>query len=143
VDAHDGEIDHAARRSQLTLIPYALGQAARLRRGVIAVAGNYVTIAHRDGGTFVTLVHLRQGSIQVGVRDEVAAGQQIAECGNSGNSTQPHVHIQVTDSPDLSVARGLPMDFSRYREWPRGETRFYDREHGMPDESSVVEPLPE
>ncbi|MFE0588719.1 hypothetical protein [Micromonospora echinospora] len=32
VEAHDGEIDHAGRRSQLALVPYALGQAARVRQ---------------------------------------------------------------------------------------------------------------
>lgn len=143
VDVHDGEADHAARRSQLTLVPYALGQAGRLRQGVAAVAGNYVTITHGAGGTFVTLVHLREGSIRVQVGDQVAAGQQIAECGNSGNSTQPHVHVQVTDSADFSVARGLPMAFRHYREWTRGSTHFHDRKDGMPDESVVVEPLPD
>ena len=39
VDAHDGEIDHVGRRSQLTLVPYASGQPARLRQGVAAMAG--------------------------------------------------------------------------------------------------------
>jgi Peptidase family M23 len=142
VDLHDGEIDHVARRSQLTLVPYALGQTARLRHGVTAVAGNFVTIRHGDSGTFVTLVHLRQGSIQVGIGEEVTAGQQIAECGNSGNSTQPHVHLQATDSADFSVARGLPITFRHYREWQRSGTHVYDIEDGMPGESAVVEPLP-
>ena len=143
VDVHDGEIDHEARRSQLTLVAYALGQASRLRQGITAVAGNYVTIAHGDEGTFVTLVHLRQGSIQVDVGEEVTAGQQIAECGNSGNSTQPHVHVQVTSTPDFSVAQGLPMAFRHYREWPRGGTDFHDEEYGIPSEWAVVEALPE
>jgi murein DD-endopeptidase MepM/ murein hydrolase activator NlpD len=142
VATHDGETDHEARRSQLSLVPYALGQAGRLRRGVPAVAGNHVIVAHRDGRSFVGLVHLRAGSMLVGVGDEVAAGQQVAECGNSGNSTQPHVHVQVTDSPDLSVARAVPMVFRDYREWPRGGTGFHDRESGLPDEAAVVEPLP-
>jgi hypothetical protein len=47
VDAHDREIDHVGRRSQLTLVPYALGQPARLRQGVGAIAGNYLIIALR------------------------------------------------------------------------------------------------
>ncbi len=141
VEAHDGEIDHAARRSQLALVPYALGQASRLRQGLRAVAGNYVIIAHRDGGSFVSLVHLRAASMRVGIGDEVAVGQQIAECGNSGNSTQPHVHVQVTDSPNLSVARGVPLVFRDFREWSRGETHFHDRESGIPNDATVVEPL--
>ena len=142
VAVHDGEIDHVGRRSQLTLVPYALGQAARLRQGVEAIAGNYLIIALRDSGAFVALVHLRAGSIRVALGEEVTTGQPIADCGNSGNSTQPHVHVQVMDSPDLSVARGVPMAFRRFREWPRGARHPQIRESGLPGEGAVVEPLP-
>lgn len=119
VAVHDGEPDHAARRSPLALVWYALGQASRLRQGVPALAGNYLTIALPDGDAYVALVHLRSGSIRVAVGDPVAVGQQVAECGNSGNSTQPHLHIQVMDSPDLAVAQGLPMAFRDFRERAR------------------------
>ncbi|MDR2987926.1 MAG: M23 family metallopeptidase [Nocardiopsaceae bacterium] len=142
VTVHDGETDHAARRSQLSLIPYALGQASRLRQGPSAIAGNYVTIAHRSSGAFITLVHLRAGSLLVAVGDEVVTGQQLAECGNSGNSTQPHVHVQVTDHPDVTLARGMPLAFRMFREWPRGRQAFRDREVGVPEESAEIEPLP-
>ncbi|MEO8557351.1 MAG: M23 family metallopeptidase, partial [Actinomycetota bacterium] len=96
-------------------MPYALGQAARLRQGVGAIAGNYLIIELRDSGAFVVLVHLRAGSTRVAVGEVVTQGQQVAACGNSGNSTQPHVHVQVMDSPDLSVARGVPIAFRRFR----------------------------
>ncbi|WP_371778296.1 M23 family metallopeptidase [Streptosporangium subroseum] len=142
VAVHDGEIDHAGRRSQPALVPYALGQAARLRQGIEAIAGNYLIIALRDSGAFVALVHLRAGSIRVALGEEVTTGQPIADCGNSGNSTQPHVHVQVMDSPDLSVARGVPMAFRRFREWPRGARHLQIRESGLPGEGAVVEPLP-
>ena len=142
VAAHDGEIDHEARRSQLTLVPYALGQQARLRQGVAAIAGNHLIIALPDRGAFVALVHLRTGSLRVAVGDTVTTGQPIAECGNSGNSTQPHLHLQVMDSPDLSIARGLPMAFRRFREWPRGAKQALVRDSGLPGEGSVLEPLP-
>jgi hypothetical protein len=139
---HDGEIDHAARRSQIALLPYALGQAARLRQGVAAVAGNYVVIALPQSSAFVALVHLRQDSLQVETGDRVVPGQPLGECGNSGNSTQPHVHLQVMDSRDLSVARGLPMTFRDFREWPRRTDGPLTRERGLPAEGAVVEPLP-
>jgi murein DD-endopeptidase MepM/ murein hydrolase activator NlpD len=141
VDVHDAEPDHEARRSQLALVPYALGQAARLRRGVSAIAGNYVTIS-LPGGGFVALVHLKAGSIRVRVGQKVVDGQQIGSCGNSGNSTQPHLHMQAMDSRDLSVARGVPMAFRRFREWPSGAKQFQVRERGMPGEGAVVEPFP-
>jgi hypothetical protein len=142
VGVHDGEIDHAGRRSQLSLVPYALGQAARLRQGVRAIAGNHVIIALAGGGPYVALVHLRAGSVRVAVGAEVTAGQPLGECGNSGNSTQPHVHVQVMDNLDLSIARGVPMAFRRFREWPRGAKEPRSRASGLPGEGAVVEPLP-
>ncbi len=140
VDVHDGETDHVGRRSQLSLVPYALGQAARLRQGVRAVAGNYVVIALPSGGAFVALVHLRAGSVLVAIGEEVMTGQPLGQCGNSGNSTQPHVHVQVMDNLDLSIARGVPMKFRRFREWPRGAEQPRIRESGLPVEDAVVEP---
>jgi murein DD-endopeptidase MepM/ murein hydrolase activator NlpD len=86
-------------------MPYMLGQRARLRQGAGAIAGNYLIIALRDSGAFVALVHLRAGSVRVAVGEEVTTGQPIADCGNSGNSTQPHVHVQVMDNADLSIPR--------------------------------------
>jgi hypothetical protein len=141
VDAHDGEVDHVARRSQLALVPYAIGQAARLRQGVHAIAGNHVTIALRNGAGFVALVHLRMGSVRVAAGTVVTTGQPLAECGNSGNSTQPHLHLQVMDSADLSVAQGLPVQFRDFSEWPRGSNRHRTRASGIPAEGAVIEPL--
>ncbi|MGH3315211.1 MAG: M23 family metallopeptidase [Nocardioidaceae bacterium] len=142
VGLHDGEADHEGRRSQLTLLPYALGQAARLRQGPAALAGNHVVLALRHTGAFAVLAHLRAGSLRVQVGQEVTSGQHLADCGNSGNATQPHVHVQVMDRQDPTVARGLPMTFRRFREWPRGVSRFAVRESGLPPEGAVVEPLP-
>lgn len=100
-----------------------------------------MTISLHQSGTFVALAHLQAGSTRVSVGQEVVEGQQIANCGNSGNSTQPHVHMQVMDSADLSVARGVPMAFRRFRERPPGAKQFQVRERGMPGEGAVVEPL--
>ncbi|MFB9309883.1 hypothetical protein BJY17_000663 [Agromyces hippuratus] len=141
VDVHDGEADHEGRRSQLALVPYALGQASRLRQGHHAVAGNSVTIALQDGRAFVSLAHLRLGSIRVAVGDAVTTGQPIAACGNSGNSTEPHVHLQVMDRIDPTHAEGLPLAFRSFREWRLRSGRPYKVETGIPGERSIVEPL--
>lgn len=111
VIAHDGEPDHEARRSQLTLLPYMLGQAARARRGPSAIAGNHVVIATSVDGPFILLAHLRKDSVAVTVGDIVHEGEVVGTCGNSGNSTQPHLHIQATDSTSWDRARGLPIAF--------------------------------
>ena len=124
------------------MVPYALGQAARLRQGVGAIAGNYVTISLPEAGSFVAVAHLQAGSIRVSVGQQVVEVQHIGNCGNSGNATEPHMNIQAMDSADLSEARGVPMAFRRFRESPSGAKQFKVRERGMPGEGAVVEPLP-
>ncbi|MFI7582209.1 M23 family metallopeptidase [Kocuria sp. M1N1S27] len=109
--AHDEEPDHEARRSPLTLVPYMLGQAGRARGGVAALAGNHVVVAVGPAGPFVVLAHLRHGSVQVRPGQYLHVGAVLAECGNSGNSTQPHVHVQVSDSTDWHRAHGVPLAF--------------------------------
>jgi hypothetical protein len=138
---HDGEVDHDGRRSQLTLLPYAFSQSARLRQGVAAIAGNYVIVALSRTGTFVLLAHLKAGSLRVTEGEHVAAGQPIAECGNSGNSTQPHLHLQAMNNADPSIAAGVAIAFHRFREYPRGADGFQIRGVGVPAEGAVVEPL--
>lgn len=140
IAVHDGEGDHQARRSPLTLLPYALGQAARVRAGVAAIAGNHVIIELTDGAGFLALVHLRSGSILVGVGESVTTGQPVARCGNSGNSTQPHLHLQAMDSANLGVARGLPIAFTCYSEHAGTAGPPVHRASGVPAEGSIVEP---
>ena len=130
VAAIDGELDHEARRSQLALIPYALSQARRIREGVRAIAGNHVVIAMDSSGPFVLIAHLRRGTVNVTVGSVVEVGETIGSCGNSGNSTQPHVHVQVTDSTVWPTARGCPIIFERPHvsgdNWlPRNGETFY------------------
>jgi murein DD-endopeptidase MepM/ murein hydrolase activator NlpD len=121
-------------------VPYLLTQGFRLRRGLTAVIGNHVILALDRHGPYVAMAHLRAGSIRVGVGDAVAVGQQLASCGNSGNSTQPHLHIQVMDSPELLNARGVPMVFRNYRASKRGEDRPREVQQGVPAHREVVEP---
>lgn len=106
---HDGERDHVARRSPIALIGYALTQPRRVRGGATAIAGNHVAI--RLGDHVVLLAHLRAGSVRVRVGQRVGAGEQIGECGNSGNSTEPHLHLQVSRSLGRD-AEGAPLVFT-------------------------------
>ncbi len=142
IAVHDSEPDHPARRSPVAVVPYLLTQRSRLRGGLGAIAGNHVILMLDDPGPYVALVHLRAGSIRVRPGDTVTVGQQLGACGNSGNSTQPHVHVQVMDSPDLLVTRGLPMAFRDYRAWQRGADQPREVRQGVPGQRETVEPLP-
>ena len=128
VEASDGVPDHEARRSLPAQVAYALGQPRRVRAGATAIAGNHVVLEVEPGGPFVLLAHLEQGSVRVRPDDVVAIGEAVGRCGNSGNSTEPHVHVQVTDSVSWSSAVGLPLTFRR----PGGGA-------WLPAESEIVE----
>ena len=67
----------------------------------INVWGNYLLI-QLDYGGFLKLAHLKKGSIKVERGSRVIPGQIIAQCGNSGRSPQPHLHMHVQDSPDVA-----------------------------------------
>jgi hypothetical protein len=141
VAVHDGEPDHEARRSQVALLPYALTQASRIRGGPAAIAGNHVVLELTDGGAFVLIAHLRRGSVAVTPGMPVAEGRPLGACGNSGNSTQPHVHLQAMDGPDATRAAGLPLEFRSYRVLPRSGGVPVEVARGVPGESEVVEPV--
>ena len=140
VAVHDGEPDHPARRSPLTLLPYGLTQGVRLREGVNAITGNSVILELSEAAVYVALAHLRLGSIIVRPGDHVTTGQIVAACGNSGNSTQPHLHLQVMDSSELLNARGLPMQFRDYLSWPRGASKPRHVGLGVPGHREVIAP---
>ena len=75
-------------------------------------AGNFVVI-ELEGGLFVLLAHLRQGTLRVSEGDRVREGDRLGLVGNSGNTTMPHLHLQVQTHPDLwdEDNRSVPFAF--------------------------------
>jgi hypothetical protein len=73
--------------------------------------GNFITIRHAEG-EYSVCAHLIPGSIRLLPGDPVRRGDEIGRCGNSGHSTEPHLHFQVQDHPDFFEAAGLPIKFS-------------------------------
>lgn len=76
--------------------------------GVHRILGNHLVLDLGEG-TYAAYAHLQRGSLAVREGDRVQAGQLIARCGNSGNSTEPHLHFQLMDGPDPDTARGVPF----------------------------------
>jgi hypothetical protein len=75
-------------------------------------SGNSV-IEDIGGGRYIGYAHLVPGSIPASVRvgARLSTEELIGHLGNSGNSTAPHLHIQVMDSPSFLDTTGLPFVF--------------------------------
>ncbi len=109
VAAHDAEPDHASFRG-FPSVGYALTQRRRARSGWVALAGNHVMIETSDG-VVVALCHLQRGSLAVRRGQSVRVGERLGRCGNSGNSTEPHVHVQAMDDGEVRRASPWPIAF--------------------------------
>ncbi len=72
--------------------------------------GNYILICHAKA-EYSLLAHLQPGSICVKTGDCVKRGQSIARCGNSGNSSEPHLHFHLQDGSSFFYSAGLPIRF--------------------------------
>lgn len=75
--------------------------------------GNYIVIDHGTG-EYSLLGHLENGSVRVKVGESVSAGQLLARTGNSGMSTEPHVHYHLMDHSDWRKAQGLPAQLQAF-----------------------------
>jgi hypothetical protein len=71
------------------------------------VGGNHVII-DIGGGKYAFYAHLQPGSLKVRVGDHVRRGQVIGLVGNSGNSTEPHLHFHISDGNSPLGSEGVP-----------------------------------
>lgn len=74
-------------------------------------AGNFVRVLH-DDGTMGVYLHLKQGSVQVREGQYVRTGDLLAQSGNTGNSTGPHLHFVVQKNVGLNTV-SIPFDFAQ------------------------------
>ena len=74
-------------------------------------AGEHLSIKTKNG-TYVMLAHLEKGSVILPIGALVRKGENIAKVGVTGNTTTPHVHVQVQSDADYHRASGKPFWFS-------------------------------
>lgn len=82
----------------------------------ITLEGNHVYIKIDDTDTYLLLNHLKKGSVTVKVGDRVKQGDVIGRIGNSGSTSEPHLHIHHQRQDPTKVlhpilAEGLPLYF--------------------------------
>ncbi len=75
------------------------------------VPGNIVVVRH-EGTVHSAYAHLIPGSLRVKPGDRVRRGQVLGKCGNSGNSSEPHLHVQFQDGPRFERSWGLEAVFA-------------------------------
>lgn len=74
--------------------------------------GNMVIIDHRNG-EYSLLCHFKHNSIRAKVGDHVKKGDLMGLCGNTGNTSEPHIHFNLQDGPRMHTAKALPAQFDR------------------------------
>lgn len=107
------------------------------------VGGNHV-ILDIGVGHYAFYAHLQPGSIRVKLGDKVRRGQVLGLVGNSGNSTEPHLHFHIENANSPLGAEGLPYSLSSFevvgRGWKAVETKAPAEVHKneIPLENEVV-----
>jgi len=109
------------------------------------VGGNHV-ILDIGNGCYAFYAHLQPGSIRVKVGDRVHRGQVLGLVGNTGNSTEPHLHFHISDASSPLGSEGLPYLFSSFEVegkgfgWKPSEAKGAPEKHTMeiPTEDEVV-----
>jgi hypothetical protein len=80
----------------------------------LSALGNAVFIQHSKFEVSV-LAHLKQGSTKVKAGDTVKKGVVVGLCGNSGNSSEPHLHYHLQNTPIIQDATGIKCYFEEVR----------------------------
>lgn len=116
-------------------------------------AGNYI-MEDIGNGHYAFYAHLQPGSLKVKDGERVRRGQVLALLGNTGNSTEPHLHFHVSDTNDPLLSEGVPYVFDAFLDTGKADamnerTGLFDdvsrhvgiaRHDVMPGNFSIVTP---
>jgi murein DD-endopeptidase MepM/ murein hydrolase activator NlpD len=95
------------------------------------IGGNHV-ITEIGNGLYAFYAHLQPGSLRVKVGDKVHRGQVLGLLGNSGNSSEPHLHFHICNANSELACEGLPYAFATYELQGKGDGWKPSDSHGAP-----------
>ena len=82
------------------------------KKNHMQATGNTVVLK-TDANEYLLFAHLKKGSIQVKEDDELKQGDIIAQYGNFGNSSKPHLHLSLQNHQYMSKATGAKLYFDK------------------------------
>jgi len=82
--------------------------------------GNYVIIDHGND-EYSYLAHFKHKSIEVNEGDRVKQGDVLGRVGNSGNSSEPHIHFHVADSEHPERSKSIRINFDEGDSFIQGD----------------------
>lgn len=101
------------------------------------VGGNHV-ILDIGHGRFAFYAHLQPGSLKVKVGDHVKRGQVLGLVGNSGNSTEPHLHFHLSDGSSPLGSEGIPYSLESFDAKPKADAPATKHRMEIPTENEIV-----
>lgn len=106
----DGHADKPARRRTQSDLQHPAGNYVALRLGA-------------EQQVYLILAHLECGSICVKAGEKVEAGAMLGRCGNSGNTTIPHLHLHAQPAERFAAGQvwGIPIEISPRTQWTSPE----------------------
>ena len=81
---------------------------------------NRVVVRH-EGGVHTAYLHLQQNSVPVEKGARVKAGEWIGKVGNSGHSSEPHLHFFAFRRAENGALQPVPVAFKNAFEDPQGK----------------------
>jgi hypothetical protein len=78
----------------------------------IYMPGNTV-IVKTDNNEYLFFAHFKKRSIKVREGQRVRQGALLGLCGNSGNSSEPHLHFHIQNVEDMNIATGVKCFFEK------------------------------
>lgn len=76
------------------------------------VTGNCIVLK-TGNNEYLLFAHFQLGSIKVKKGDKVKQGQTLGLCGNSGNSSEPHLHFHIQNQENMAGANGIKCYFEK------------------------------
>ncbi|HEY7403329.1 MAG TPA: M23 family metallopeptidase [Candidatus Angelobacter sp.] len=101
------------------------------------IGGNHV-ILDIGHGRYAFYAHLQPGSLKVKLGDHVKRGQVLGLVGNSGNSTEPHLHFHLSDGNSPLGSEGIPYALESFTTKLKGETTSTQHKMEIPTEGEIV-----